>query len=400
MTQKTVLMCMGTRPEIIKLAPLYHALCAQEEFKTVILHSGQHDSLAESMYRFFDISPDYRFQLTRQSQSLNHLFALMMDQLDKLFHKIKPDVVLVQGDTSTALASALTGYYYRCQIGHVEAGLRTFCEYEPFPEEKNRVLITQLAHWHFAPTTKAEQNLKAEHIPASHVYPVGNTIVDAVNWAQQHLEASAMEVNASLGPLKEWIETQQHNKRLVVVATHRRESWNGDIANIAQAVHDAAQRFPDLHFVWPVHPNLVVKNAVHETLQGLDSGTTKHIHLIDPISYPALIWLLQRAWLVLTDSGGIQEEAVTLGKPLLILRNKTERPEVIDAHAGILTGTQRDNIVNCIQRLHDSPDYYASFICRHNPFGDGHSAQRISEILTRHLLTRTNQDRYEAYLNN
>jgi UDP-N-acetylglucosamine 2-epimerase (non-hydrolysing) len=386
MTRKTVLMCMGTRPEIIKLAPLYHALRQQTHIDTVVLHSGQHDVLAENMYSFFNMPPDYRFQLARQSQSLGHLFALMMDHLDNLFSEIQPDVVLVQGDTSTALASALTGYYYQCRIGHVEAGLRSFSEYEPFPEEKNRELISHLAHWHFTPTLKAEQNLQRENISPAHIYPVGNTIVDAVNWAQRHIEKTTLQVSADLSPVLDWIDQGHAGKRLVLVTAHRRESWQGDIASIAQAVHDAAQRFPDLYFVWPVHPNPIVKHAVHKTMQGLDNGTEKRICLTDPISYPVLIWLLQRAWLVLTDSGGVQEEAVTLSVPVLVLRNKTERPEVIDAHGGILIGTRRDNIVNCIQRLHDDPDYHASFTRTGSPFGDGNSAQRISEILRQLLI--------------
>jgi len=386
MMRKTVLMCMGTRPEIIKLAPLYHVLRARPELNTIVLHSGQHDVLAEDMYRFFNMPPDYRFQLTRQTQSLGHLFALIMDHLDNLFSEIRPDVVLVQGDTSTALAGALTGFYYHCRIGHVEAGLRSFSEYEPFPEEKNRELISHLAHWHFTPTLKAEQNLKRENIPESHIYPVGNTIVDAVNWAQGHIEKAKLQASADLAPVIDWLDQGHADKRLVLVTAHRRESWQGDIASIADAVHDAALRFPDLVFVWPVHPNPVVKNAVHDTLQDLNNGTLKRIWLTEPINYPALIWLLQHAWLVMTDSGGVQEEALTLGVPVLVLRNKTERPEVIDAHGGILIGTRRDKIVDSIQTLHDDPDYHASFKCTHNPFGDGHSAQRISDILTQQLL--------------
>lgn len=386
MKMKTVLMCMGTRPEIIKLAPLYHALRAQPGINTVLLHSGQHDVLADEMYMFFDMIPDYRFHLTRQSPTLGHLFALIMDHLDNLFGEIKPDAVLVQGDTSTALASALTAFYYQCRIGHIEAGLRSFSEYEPFPEEKNRELISHLAHWHFAPTPQARQNLEQEHISAQHIYSVGNTIVDAVNWASRHLQESGLHVSESLRPMIQWLDEHRDSKRLVLVTAHRRESWEGDIANIAHAIHTAAARFPDLHFVWPVHPNPVVRKAVHQTLQGLDCGVRKQIYLIDPIGYPALIWILQRAWLVLTDSGGIQEESMTLGVPVLVLRNKTERPEVITAHGGLLIGTHADKIVRCIQSLRDEPDYYASFKNTSNPFGDGHSAERITDILTRQLL--------------
>ena len=247
-------------------------------------------------------------------------------------------------------------------------------------------MISHLAHWHFTPTAQAQENLKREHIAAQHIYPVGNTIVDAVNWAQRHLQETELSSSANLKPLLQWVEEHAEHK-LVLVTAHRRESWQGDIASISHAIHDAALRFRDLHFVWPVHPNPVVKSAVHETLQGLDDGLAKRIYLTDPIGYPALIWLLQRAWLVLTDSGGIQEEAMTLNVPVLILRNKTERPEVVSAHGGLLIGTQRENIVNCIQAMHDDPDYHASFKCKTNPFGDGQSARRITDILMQHLLS-------------
>lgn len=388
MTRKTVLLCMGTRPEIIKLAPLYHALRSRPEINTLVLHSGQHGELAEEMYRFFNMSPDYRFQIVRQYHGLGHLFALMMDQMDKLFSEIKPDTVIVQGDTSTALAGALTGFYYHCRIGHVEAGLRSFNEYEPFPEEKTRELITHLAHWHFAPTQKAVENLEHENISPAHIHLVGNTVVDAVNWARSLVEKSSLQRYPDLGPAFDWIDQRQDKKRLVLVTTHRRESWDGDIANIAQAIHDAALRFPDLYFVWPVHPNPLITDIVHKIMQGLDNGNEKRVYLTDPISYPALIWLLQNAWVVLTDSGGIQEEALTLRVPVMVLRNQTERPEVIDAHGGILIGTRRDRIIECIQTLHNDPDYHASFKCENNPFGDGHSAERISEIISNNLVNK------------
>ncbi|MEJ2452070.1 MAG: UDP-N-acetylglucosamine 2-epimerase (non-hydrolyzing) [Gammaproteobacteria bacterium] len=386
MTRKTVLLCMGTRPEIIKLAPLFHALRAQPEINVLVLHSGQHDELAEEMYRFFDMSPEYRFQFDRQRQSLGHLFALMMDQMDELFSNIRPDAVIVQGDTSTALAGALTGFYYRCQIGHVEAGLRSFDEYEPFPEEKTRELISRLAHWHFAPTQMAVENLAHENISPAKIYHVGNTVVDAVNWARRHADISTLQGSADLRMALDWIGQDQDNKRLVLVTTHRRESWDGDISNIAQAIHDAALRYPDLYFIWPVHPNPLITDVVHEIMHGLDNGNEKRVCLTKPISYPILIQLLQHAWVVLTDSGGIQEEALTLQVPVMVLRNKTERPEVTDAHGGILIGTQRDRIINCIQILHDDPDYHTSFKCVDNPFGDGHSAERISEIIVNSLI--------------
>ena len=386
MTTKTVLFCVGTRPEIIKVAPVYHALQKMAGIKPVLLHSGQHETLADNIYGFFDMTPDYRFQLTRQSQTLGHLFALMMDHLDNLFNEIKPDVVLVQGDTSTALASALTAFYYKCKIGHVEAGLRSFSEYEPFPEEKNREIISRLAHWHFVPTTKAMQNLVQENITEQHIYKVGNTVVDAVNWAKQHLKETGLHVPESLASVINWIKEFSDSKRLVLVTAHRRESWDGQISNIARAIHDAAKRFPDLHFVWPVHPNPVVKAAVHKKLQNLDSGLQKQIYLTDAIDYPVLIWILQQAWLVMTDSGGIQEEAISLQVPVLVLRDKTERPEVVEAHGGLLIGTQTDTILKHLEDFHDKPDYYASFKCSSNPFGDGHSAEHIAEILAEQLL--------------
>jgi UDP-N-acetylglucosamine 2-epimerase (non-hydrolysing) len=385
MTTRTILICVGTRPEIIKMAPVYHALRRQPGVKTLLLHTAQHDVLAEEMYRFFDITPDYRFEFTRQSQTLGHLLALMMDHLDNLFDEIQPDVVMVQGDTCTALAGALCGFYSKSRVAHVEAGLRTFNAYEPFPEEKNRELIARLAQWHFAPTLKARHNLEQEHIAPHAIYEVGNTIVDAVNLAKAHLQETREPLPASLLPLQQALETPGTTSRLVLVTAHRRESWDGQISNIAEAVFRAAERFPDLHFVWPVHPNPVVKNAVYDTLAKLDKDTRQHIYLCDPLGYPALIWLLQRAWIVLTDSGGIQEESLCVGVPVLVLRDRTERPEVIDAHGGVLVGTQVSEIVNAITMLHDDQNGYDSYRCDSNPFGDGHSAERIIGILTEQL---------------
>lgn len=385
MMNNTVLLCMGTRPEIIKMAPIYHAL-KKTDLTPLVLHTGQHDTLAEALYPFFDMKPDYKFDLSRERNSLGHLFSITMEHLDKLLNKVNTSAVLVQGDTSTALSGALSAFYHKIPVAHVEAGLRSHNDYEPFPEEKNRELISRLSKWHFVPTTRAMNNLSKEGIDESHCYLVGNSIVDSVNWALKHIEDPSFKPAPESQKIMQWLESNGENNYTILVTAHRRESWDGQIAEIARGIKSIAEQHPDIRVVWPVHPNPIVKNAVHEIINGLDSGKNKQVWLCEPINYPDMLYFMKRSWLVLTDSGGLQEEAVTLKVPVMVLRDKTERPEVIDAHGGALIGTASHSISNWVNKLYVDNKQYNAFKSTSNPFGDGNTASSIAEILQNDLM--------------
>ena len=385
MTDKTILLCMGTRPEIIKMAPVYHAL-KKTDLKPMVLHTGQHDTLAEALYPFFDMKPDYKFDLSRERSSLGHLFAIKMERLDKLFAELDISVVLVQGDTSSALSGALSAFYHKIPVGHIEAGLRSHNDYEPFPEEKNRELIARLSRWHFAPTLHAMLNLKNEGISPNNCYLVGNTIVDSVNLTQQHIDQPSFEPAAETMRIMQWLDNNGENTRLILVTAHRRESWDGQIAKIARGIRSIAEKYPDIRIIWPVHPNPIVKNAVHEAMHGLDTTSNKKVWLCEPLHYPELLYFLKRSWMVLTDSGGLQEEAVTLNIPVLVLRDKTERPEVISAHAGALIGTSSQSILEWVNKLYTDNKQYNAFKNASNPFGNGNTGMHIAEILQDKLI--------------
>lgn len=388
MMNNSVLLCMGTRPEIIKMAPVYHAL-KKTTLTPLVLHTGQHDTLAEALYPFFDMKPDYKFDLSRERNSLGHLFSITMEHLDKLFSSINTSSVLVQGDTSTALSGALTAFYHKIPVAHVEAGLRSHNDYEPFPEEKNRELISHLSQWHFVPTARAMDNLSKEGIEKDNCYLVGNTIVDSVNWTLGHIATPSFNPAAETQKIMQWLMSRAEDSRVILVTAHRRESWDGQIAEIARGIKEIVEQHPDIQVVWPVHPNPVVKNAVHKIMNGLDRGEDKQVWLCEPVNYPDMLLLMKHSWLVLTDSGGLQEEAVTLKIPVLVLRDKTERPEVLDAHGGALIGTSSQSISNWVNNFYVDNKLYNSFKSMSNPFGDGNTASSIAEILQNDLTDNT-----------
>ena len=267
MADNNVLLCMGTRPEIIKMAPVYDAL-KKSKLNPLVLHTGQHDKLAEKLYPFFNMLPDYTFDLSRERNSLGHLLAIKMEKLDKLLADIDISAVLVQGDTSSALSGALSAFYHKIPVGHIEAGLRSHNDYEPYPEEKNRELIARLSHWHFAPTPIAIENLINEGIPEDRCFLTGNTIVDSVNMTLQHLQEPSFQPSAETSNLVNWLEKGDENNRVILVTAHRRESWDGQISEIAKAIRTIAEQHPKIRVIWPVHPNPIVKNAVHEARYG------------------------------------------------------------------------------------------------------------------------------------
>lgn len=381
--RKTVLLCTGTRPEIIKMAPVYRALRHSiPGLKPLLLHTGQHDRLAGELYDFFGIQPDHTIALRRDAGSLGHLSARLLEGLDRSIGSIRPDAVLVQGDTCSAAMAALAAFYHKIPVGHVEAGLRTHCPGEPFPEEKNREIIARVAAWHFVPTVRAGENLRIEGI-GENVFQVGNTIVDAMHWASARVEEHAPALLQD-APFAARLPTQ--GRRLVLVTAHRRESWGGRIAEIAHGVGCALRNHPDVTVIWPCHPNPEVRLPIQEVVALLPPAVRARFLLTRPLNYPEMLWVFKRAWLALTDSGGIQEEAVSFNLPVLILRDTTERPEVVEAGGGALIGTRPDVIESWVRRLTEDRKLYESMRHKRNPFGDGHAAELIADILARRLF--------------
>lgn len=382
MNTKRILLCMGTRPEIIKMAPVFYAL-KDMGMEPLLLHTGQHKDMADPMYQFFNIVPDFSLHLPRTSDALYHLSALLLEKLGAAFGTVKPSAVLVHGDTSSAAMAALAAFYQRIPIGHVEAGLRSQQDYDPFPEEKNREIIGRLAHWHFAPTELSRQNLLQEHVPESRIHMVGNTIVDAVRLANTEFSDTVAQARElSSGPLKT-LPAVLDGRRLLLVTAHRRENLGQPLLSITLAVRELLESDPEIVVVWPVHSNPNIHATVGEVFTDLPSHAASRLFLTRPLSYPTTLNLLAQAALVLTDSGGIQEEAACMHTPVLILRETTERPELVDSGGGKLIGTSQEGIVAAARRLLADGAALQTMREAVNPFGDGYAALRIHDILFR-----------------
>ena len=388
-----VLISVGTRPEIIKMAPL-HAELRRRGVPVAWVHTGQHREMADTLYSFFGICPEHGLALQRRNGSLAHLNSLLLEGLSELFDRVRPRAVLVHGDTTSTLASAQAAYYLDVPIGHVEAGLRTFQAREPFPEEKNRELTARLARWHFAPTAGATANLAREGIAAEAVYTVGNTAVDAALAGSARLTQLLADPSLNLaGPvlppaieqLRRRMDRRTDRWRLITVTAHRRENWGDGIRSTARAVARLLADHPDLAVVWPVHGNPAVSDTVHAELGGLANALGGRLTLCPPLDYPALLWCLRHSVLALTDSGGIQEEGAALSTPVLVLRNTTERPELIEAGAGLLVGTDEARIVALVSQLLGDPPALARMRDAVNPFGDGRTSARVADVLQRDL---------------
>ena len=368
MNRPRLLTIIGTRPEAIKMAPVILELQrAADRFDHILVSTAQHREMLDQVLTVFGIRPDVYLGLMQPNQTLSDLTARALTTLTKVFAEHRPALVLLQGDTTTVMAAALAAFYQRIPVAHVEAGLRTFDRQNPFPEEINRRIASVLGDLHFAPTERARTNLLAEGVTVESIFVTGNTIVDALR--QMPLtETFGTEALRRL-PLA--------GRRLIVVTAHRRENHGDPLRNICRALRTLAEKFPDVAIVYPVHLNPNVRAVVQA-----DLGDTPAIHLIDPLPYPDLLRLLARSELILTDSGGIQEEAPALRKPVLVLRETTERPEVIEVGAGQLVGTDPDCIVAAASRLLTDRVAYEKMVNVVNPFGDGHAAERIVQILT------------------
>lgn len=367
---KKILFVYGTRPEAIKMAPLIREFRKySEEFAVSVCLTGQHREMLEQVNVFFGIEGDHDLALMKPNQTLSDLTARCLSGLAPVLEAEKPNLVFVQGDTTTVLAGALAAFYGKIPVAHLEAGLRSGQRYSPFPEEMNRKIAGQIAEYHFAPTKGAVGNLLADGITKS-VYNVGNTVIDALLLGLKILEQTEYR------HIDEDFSFVDFSKRVILVTGHRRESFGDGFDNICEAIRDIARRYADLEIVYPVHLNPNVQKPVKRILSGLHN-----VHLIEPLDYPHLLWLMKRCHFVLTDSGGIQEEAPALGKPVLVMRDVTERMEGVEAGTARLVGTSRESIyANCLDLL-DKPEAYERMTKAVNPYGDGKTSQRIVEIV-------------------
>jgi len=370
-----VLSVFGTRPEAIKMAPVVRALAAHPRIDSRICVTAQHRDMLDQVLHAFDITPDHDLDLMKPGQDLFDITSRALVGLRDVLAAEQPNAVLVHGDTTSCLAGALAGFYARIPVGHVEAGLRTGDLTAPFPEEANRVLADQICRWHFAPTERSRAALIAEGLDPAGVHVTGNTVIDALLWMRDKVRATSLETWRPLYG-SAWDAIRDPARRIVLITGHRRESFGQGFENICAAIRTLALNHPEVHLVYPVHLNPNVQEPVRRTLAGLDN-----VHLLHPLDYPPFVRLMDRSTLILTDSGGIQEEAPSLGKPVLVMRNTTERPEGIAAGTVALVGTDTQRIVDGVHDLLTDPEAYARFASAHNPYGDGAAAERIAEHL-------------------
>lgn len=372
-----VLSVFGTRPEAIKMAPLVKALEADEFFTAKVAVTAQHREMLDQVLELFEIKPDYDLNLMKPGQDLYDVTSGVLLGLRDILKDFKPDIVLVHGDTATTFGASLAAFYQQIPIGHVEAGLRTNNMYSPWPEEANRVLTGRLAQWHFAPTIRNQNALLAENIPKSQILVTGNTVIDALQMVVKKIKSSSELTDLIHNTLtKAGLSLDVLGKRYVLVTGHRRENFGGGFENICAALAQLAKQNPETHFVYPVHLNPNVQEPVKRLLGGLNN-----IHLIEPLGYEPFVYLMQHAYLVLTDSGGVQEEAPGLGKPVLVMRDTTERPEAIDAGTVRLVGTDVNTIITEVQNLIDDEAAYKIMSKAHNPYGDGKACEKILAFL-------------------
>ncbi|ELK8508819.1 non-hydrolyzing UDP-N-acetylglucosamine 2-epimerase [Vibrio vulnificus] len=372
MSKKKVLTVFGTRPEAIKMAPLVHALAADERFEAKCCVTAQHREMLDQVLELFEITPDYDLNLMKAGQTLNEVTARILLELKPVLQEFKPDVVLVHGDTATTFAASLAAYYEQIAVGHVEAGLRTGNIYSPWPEEANRKLTGALTKYHFAPTETSQQNLLQENYAAEDIFVTGNTVIDALLMVKEKIDQDA-DLKATLAAQFPYLD---ESKKLILVTGHRRESFGGGFERICEALAQTAKQHPEAQILYPMHLNPNVREPVNRIL-----GSVENVLLIEPQQYLPFIYLMDRAHIILTDSGGIQEEAPSLGKPVLVMRDTTERPEAVAAGTVKLVGTDVEKIVSNLNTLITDSEAYQAMSFAHNPYGDGKACQRILNSL-------------------
>jgi len=360
-----IALVFGTRPEAIKMAPLAYALKNSKEFFVQIILSAQHRELLDQVMDLFGLDADYDLNVMEEGQTLTDITVKVLQGLRNIWEKDKPDMVLVHGDTTTTFSASLSAFYYKIPIGHVEAGLRTYNKYQPYPEEMNRHLTGVLADIHFAPTKSAKINLIKENIPEDKIFVTGNTVIDAF-----------LFVYKNLGDFKPSEVPILDGKKMILITSHRRENWGDPMKNIALALKDLLDKFEDIYIVFPMHPNPLIRDAFSPIL-----GSHERVFIIPPVDYRTMVYLISNSYLVLTDSGGIQEEAPSIGKPVLVLRDVTERPEAVRAGTVKLVGTSREKIVEEVSNLIMNKEMYEKMSNAVNPYGDGRASERIVQAL-------------------
>jgi UDP-N-acetylglucosamine 2-epimerase (non-hydrolysing) len=381
---KKIMLVFGTRPEAIKMAPLAIELKKDEaNYKTIICVTGQHREMLDQVLHIFDIKPDYDLNIMKQGQDLYDITSRVLTGMRDILQKEKPDIVLVHGDTTTSTATALAAFYQQIPVGHVEAGLRTHNIYSPWPEEMNRQLTGRIATYHFAPTTLSRQNLLDENVSEEKITVTGNTVIDALHLVVGRLKndhALAKEQDAVL--LEAGYDTNRltDNRRLVLITGHRRENFGDGFIHMCTAIKDLTKKYPDVDFVYPMHLNPNVRKPIHEVF-GEDLSNLGNMFFIEPLQYLEFVYLMEKSTIVLTDSGGIQEEAPGLGKPVLVMRDTTERPEAVTAGTVKLVGTNYDAIMKEVSELLDSEEAYNKMSRAVNPYGDGRACERIVKRL-------------------
>ncbi|MBU3203768.1 non-hydrolyzing UDP-N-acetylglucosamine 2-epimerase [Clostridium algidicarnis] len=357
-----VMTIFGTRPEAIKMAPLVKELEKREEIESIVCVTAQHREMLDQVLDLFQIKPHYDLNIMESKQSLTGITSKVLEGLEEMFDKVKPDIILVHGDTTTTFAGALAAFYKKIKVGHVEAGLRTFDKFFPYPEEMNRKLTASLADLHFAPTITAKNNLLREDIKEENIYVTGNTVIDAMNFT----------VNKDYVFETKELNDIDYNKQVIMVTAHRRENWGGGIENICEALKEIVETYENVEIVYLVHLNPVVKDVVDKHLLNLD-----RVHLLSPLDTKETHNLMNKCYMVMSDSGGLQEEAPHLGKPVLVLRNVTERPEAVEAGTVKLVGTDKEVILKEVKKLLLDKDYYFKMSKAINPYGDGKASYRI-----------------------
>ena len=382
MIMKKVMLVFGTRPEAIKMAPLVKAFQSElAYFQTVVCVTGQHRQMLDQVLHLFEIEPDYDLNIMKAGQDLYDITARVLQGMCDVLKAEAPDIVLVHGDTTTSTAAALAAFYQQIPVGHVEAGLRTGNIYSPWPEEMNRQLTGRIATWHFAPTALSKRNLLAENVAEEKIVVTGNTVIDALQQVVEKIKCSAnlqVELGLTLGTCGYDVSRLKENKRLVLITGHRRENFGDGFLSMCSAIKLLNEKYPDVDFVYPMHLNPNVRKPIHEIFGEKPSD---NMFFIEPLDYLPFIFLLEKSNLVLTDSGGIQEEAPGLGKPVLVMRNTTERPEALDAGTVKLVGTDFNRIVEQVSKLLDDEVYYESMSKAVNPYGDGLACNRILRSL-------------------